>query len=53
VADEGLVPSVAKAVFAGVTRLPDGGKGLAGVFDRADTYLNPFEALLARQEVRA
>ncbi|MEB3203589.1 MAG: lysine 5,6-aminomutase subunit alpha [Candidatus Sericytochromatia bacterium] len=53
VADEGLVPSVAKAVFAGVTRLPDGGKGLAGVFDRAETYHNPFEALLARQEVRA
>lgn len=53
VAEEGLVPSVAQAVFAGVTRLPDGGKGLTGVFERGEIYHNPFEVLLSRQEVRA
>lgn len=53
VSNQGLVHSVAKAVFAGVTRAPDGGKGLSGVFKRGDGYFNPFEDLLAKQEIAA
>jgi beta-lysine 5,6-aminomutase alpha subunit len=29
-------------VFAGIRRPIDGGKGLAGVFEKDSTYFNPF-----------
>jgi beta-lysine 5,6-aminomutase alpha subunit len=46
VAKEGLVPTVAKGAFANMSRQPDGGKGLDGVFERGEHYLNPFETWL-------
>jgi beta-lysine 5,6-aminomutase alpha subunit len=47
VAGDGLVLAIEKAEFADVSRAPDGGKGLEGVFGRAAGYLNPFEDLLS------
>jgi beta-lysine 5,6-aminomutase alpha subunit len=46
VAAEGLVTAIQGARFAAVSRAPDGGKGLEGVFARASDYVNPFEAQL-------
>lgn len=46
VVEDGLVQAVEKAEFADVSRAPDGGKGLEGVFPRAAGYSNPFEDLL-------
>ncbi|WP_018133033.1 lysine 5,6-aminomutase subunit alpha [Effusibacillus pohliae] len=46
----GLFAALAKGVFADVKRTPTGGKGLEGVFERADSYYNPIEELL-RQEL--
>jgi len=46
VAEDGLVGAVHKAEFAAISRAPDGGKGLEGVFEREGGYLNPFEELL-------
>ncbi len=47
VAARGLMPAIQGAVFADVSRPPDGGRGFDGVFARADDYYNPFEAALA------
>jgi beta-lysine 5,6-aminomutase alpha subunit len=49
VADQGLLEAIANAVFADVSRQADGGKGLAGVFTRSETYLNPFDTLIVPQ----
>lgn len=49
VADQGLLDAIANAVFADVSRLPDGGKGLPGVFTRSEAYLNPFDSLIVPQ----
>ncbi|RJL35383.1 lysine 5,6-aminomutase subunit alpha TIM-barrel domain-containing protein [Bailinhaonella thermotolerans] len=47
VADEGLLAAIAEGAF-GVTRRPaDGGKGLDGVVERAEGYLNPAEEILS------
>ncbi len=46
VADEGLMHAIEARVFADVSRLPDGGRGAEGVFDRAADYWNPFEEML-------
>jgi beta-lysine 5,6-aminomutase alpha subunit len=47
VAQDGLVTAVHKAEFGDVSRAPEGGKGLEGVFERDQGYLNPFADLLA------
>jgi beta-lysine 5,6-aminomutase alpha subunit len=49
VADQGLLEAIANAVFADVSRQPDGGKGLSGVFTRSADYLNPFDTLIVPQ----
>jgi beta-lysine 5,6-aminomutase alpha subunit len=46
VADMGLTAAIDAAVFADVSRSPEGGRGLSGVFERAEGYWNPFEAAL-------
>ena len=46
VADMGLMNAIEAAVFADVSRSPDGGRGFDGVFARADEYWNPFEDAL-------
>jgi beta-lysine 5,6-aminomutase alpha subunit len=46
VADLGLMHAIEAAVFADVSRPPDGGRGFDGVFARADDYWNPFEEAL-------
>ncbi len=46
VADMGLMNAIEAAVFADVSRAPDGGRGFDGVFARAATYWNPFEEAL-------
>lgn len=51
VADQGLLTAIANADFADVSRKPDGGKGLAGVFDRDDDYFNPFDGQIAPEPV--
>jgi beta-lysine 5,6-aminomutase alpha subunit len=43
VAAIGLMPAIEAALFADVSRAPDGGRGLDGVFERAADYWNPFE----------
>jgi beta-lysine 5,6-aminomutase alpha subunit len=46
VARDGLMPSIAKARFGDVARAEDGGKGLAGVVERAPGFFNPLVELL-------
>ncbi|MBU6430484.1 MAG: hypothetical protein KGR26_15815, partial [Cyanobacteria bacterium REEB65] len=50
VTEEGLVKAIGRGVFAGVSRPPEGGKGLEGVIERAAGYCNPFEDLLSASE---
>ncbi len=50
VAETGLTAAIEAAVFADVSRSPEGGRGLDGVFERAEGYWNPFEDELARRE---
>ena len=39
--ENGLFATIGKARFGDVSRLPDGGKGLDGVFERGPSYFNP------------
>jgi beta-lysine 5,6-aminomutase alpha subunit len=45
-AENGLFATIGKARFGDVARLPDGGKGLDGVFERGPSYFNPFLEIL-------
>ena len=49
VVEDGLIVAVEKAEFAAISRPPDGGKGLEGVFERDAGYFNPFEELLEQR----
>ncbi len=53
VSDMGLMNAIEAAVFADVSRPPDGGRGFNGVFARGDAYWNPFEAALEGNVVSA
>jgi beta-lysine 5,6-aminomutase alpha subunit len=46
VARDGLMKAIGKARFADVARTEDGGKGLTGVLERAETYVNPLLELM-------
>jgi beta-lysine 5,6-aminomutase alpha subunit len=46
VATTGLMEAIEAAVFADVSRPPDGGRGFDGVFERSTAYFNPFETAL-------
>jgi beta-lysine 5,6-aminomutase alpha subunit len=46
VAATGLMHAIEAATFADVSRSPDGGRGVEGVFARAADYYNPFEEAL-------
>lgn len=46
IAAMGMTAAIGKGMFAEIARLPDGGKGLAGVIDRAEDYYNPFPGLM-------
>src|SRR5579871_3698819 len=46
VAEMGLMHAIEAAVFADVSRAPDGGRGFDGVFLRDANYFNPFEEAL-------
>src|SRR5579862_1336419 len=46
VASMGLMAAIEAALFADVSRPPDGGRGFEGVFARASDYYNPFEETL-------
>ena len=52
VADMGLMDAIEAAVFADVSRSPDGGRGFDGVFERSERYWNPFEEALSEAPVR-
>jgi beta-lysine 5,6-aminomutase alpha subunit len=53
VAGLGLMTAIEQRTFADVSRSPQGGRGLEGVFARAPQYWNPFdEALAPRAEAR-
>jgi beta-lysine 5,6-aminomutase alpha subunit len=45
----GLVAALGEGCFADVRRMPDGGKGLEGVFEKAPDYHNPFWSELERR----
>ena len=47
VAEMGLTSAIEAALFADVSRSPEGGRGLDGVFERGDGYWNPFEETLS------
>lgn len=42
----GMTAAIGRGMFADISRQPDGGKGLAGVIERADDYYNPFPELM-------
>ncbi|HEX9244356.1 MAG TPA: lysine 5,6-aminomutase subunit alpha [Anaeromyxobacter sp.] len=46
VAREGLLRAISRARFGDVARAEDGGKGLAGVVERAPDYFNPLVEIL-------
>ena len=47
IANIGIFDTIQQGIFAGIKRPIDGGKGLAGVFEKDSTYFNPFiEAML-------
>jgi len=48
VAGQGLFAALANAEFADIKRPEDGGKGLDGVFKKADDYVNPFMEKMRR-----
>ncbi|MDE2483614.1 MAG: D-lysine 5,6-aminomutase subunit alpha, partial [bacterium] len=50
VADMGLMTAIEAAVFADVSRSPDGGRGFDGVFARGDGYWNPFDDALRQAQ---
>jgi beta-lysine 5,6-aminomutase alpha subunit len=50
VADMGLMDAIEAAVFADVSRSPDGGRGFDGVFERDAAYWNPFEEALLQAQ---
>ena len=50
-AQEGLWAAIGKARFGDVSRLPEGGKGLDGVFDKSVDYFNPFLEILEKEDV--
>lgn len=45
IAERGLFEAIADGVFAGIRRPRDGGKGLDGVLEKGEGYLNPFYEL--------
>lgn len=45
---KGLMHTIEEGAFAGIKRKIDGGKGLNGVFAKADNYFNPFIQLLRK-----
>ncbi|MEA4811656.1 MAG: lysine 5,6-aminomutase subunit alpha [Anaerolineaceae bacterium] len=47
---DGLFRTLEEGKFAGIKRPMDGGKGLAGVIEKAQNYANPFVALLLEEE---
>ncbi len=46
--DRKLFDTLENGIFAGVKRKPDAGKGLSGVFEKADGYFNPFIDLMLK-----
>ena len=50
VAAMGLMQAIEAALFADVSRTPDGGRGFDGVFERASDYWNPFEGRRSRPQ---
>ncbi len=49
IAKDGLMRSLAQGHFADIARSPDGGRGLAGVFERGPDYWDPTEAPITRE----
>jgi len=47
---EGLFTALEKGIFADIKRPLNGGKGLAGVVQRSEKYLNPFIKLMLENE---
>jgi len=51
VRDDGIFAALSQGRFADVVRMPDGGRGLDGVFVKAPGYRNPVEDMLRRRVV--
>jgi len=43
---EGLLNALEKGIFANIKRPQDGGKGLNGVIEKSEKYVNPFIELM-------
>jgi beta-lysine 5,6-aminomutase alpha subunit len=53
IGDEGLLTAIADGTFGVTRRPPDGGKGLDGVIERADGYVNPAIDILDTEDPHA
>ncbi len=53
IAAEGLMTALSRGHFADIKRSPDGGRGQDGVFERAENYWDPSEALLSERLIAA
>ena len=53
IADADLMQALANGWFADIKRLPEGGKGLDGVIERSQDYLNPFIEMILQGGVRS
>ncbi|TAM72846.1 D-lysine 5,6-aminomutase subunit alpha [bacterium] len=51
VAERGLMAAIEAKAFADVSRAPEGGRGVEGVFAKAPAYWNPFEEALHPAEM--
>ncbi|HEU5027825.1 MAG TPA: lysine 5,6-aminomutase subunit alpha [Spirillospora sp.] len=51
--DDGLLTAIAEGTFGVTRRPPDGGKGLDGVVERADGYVNPAIEILDTEDPHA
>ncbi|MFF0517505.1 lysine 5,6-aminomutase subunit alpha [Actinomadura nitritigenes] len=53
ISDDGLLTAIAEGTFGVTRRSPDGGKGLDGVVERADGYVNPAIEILDTEDPHA
>ncbi|WP_433154830.1 lysine 5,6-aminomutase subunit alpha [Actinomadura nitritigenes] len=53
ISDDGLLTAIAEGTFGVTRRPPDGGKGLDGVVERADGYVNPAIEILDTEDPHA
>jgi beta-lysine 5,6-aminomutase alpha subunit len=48
ISEQGLLKAIEEGKFADIKRFADGGKGLDGVIEKSDIYINPFISLISK-----